>query len=102
MNDVTMHDVETADLPGNIRIVENGIDGPYPGTRLKRCSREVQDLINDADLIISKGGGNFDSFGEEGEAFTQKTIFLLLSKCRPYCDLFKAQLLDPVLRTISN
>lgn len=101
MNDVTLREVPEVDLPEGIGIRANGIQGPYPGTRLRRCSAEVQDLIHEADLIISKGGGNFDSFGEEDESVTRKTLFLLLSKCRPYCDLFKAQMLDPVLTTVT-
>jgi uncharacterized protein with ATP-grasp and redox domains len=102
MNDVTMHDAQNAELPGDVKVVENGIMGPYPGTSLNRCSPEVQSLLHDADLILSKGGGNFDSFGEEKEAMIQKTIFLLLSKCRPYCVLFRANTLDPVLTTLSH
>jgi len=97
MNDITLSEAASAGLPKDLVVKENGIRGPYPGTKLDRCLPEVRRLIETCDLIISKGGGNFDSLGEEPEEITGKTAFLLLSKCRPYCERFGASMLDPVL-----
>jgi len=97
MNDATAREASQAGLTGFVPVVENGIDGPFPGTDLSRCSQEVRELAEQSDLIISKGGGNFDSFGEESEAILEKTFFLLLSKCIPYQTLFNVPLFKPVL-----
>ncbi len=97
MNDITLSETASAGLPDDLVVKENGIRGPYPGTKLDRCVPEVRRLIETCDLIVSKGGGNFDSLGEEPEEITGKTAFLLLSKCRPYCERFGASMLDPVL-----
>jgi uncharacterized protein with ATP-grasp and redox domains len=77
--------------------VENGIEGPFPGTRLSRCSSEVQELFREADLVISKGGGNFDSLDEDKTLYKQNISFLLLSKCHLYEQLFHTPLEWPVL-----
>ena len=77
-------------------ILENGIDGPLPGTITSRCSSEVRDLLHRADLIISKGGGNFDTLEEEKD-YNRNVTFLLLSKCIPYYNYFHAELYQPIL-----
>ncbi|HDQ93107.1 MAG TPA: DUF89 family protein [Synergistetes bacterium] len=97
MNDVTLREAEDTGMKELVPVIENGIQGPFPGTSLKRCSQEVRDLLSRADLIISKGGGNFDSLSEEETEFTEKTTFMLLSKCQPYCDVFGTNLHEPVL-----
>ncbi|MBW2015260.1 MAG: DUF89 family protein [Deltaproteobacteria bacterium] len=97
MNDVTLTEAEDAGITVVAQVVENGIMGPFPGTSLKRCSGELRDLLERADIIVSKGGGNFDSLGEETASVTEKTTFMLLSKCLPYCNLFGTGLFDPVL-----
>jgi uncharacterized protein with ATP-grasp and redox domains len=97
MNDATLRDASQAGLDGLVSVLENGMDGPFPGTDLSRCSPEVQELAQRADLIISKGGGNFDSLGEESRDITGKTFFMLLSKCVPYRELFNIPLFEPIL-----
>ena len=48
-----------------------------PGTILKKCSREFLDIFGTADVIMSKGQGNFESLsGEEVPIF-----FLLKVTC---------------------
>ena len=96
LNDATLKEAGAAGLEKVVRVVENGIEGPFPGTVQKRCSEEVRLLLDRADLIISKGGGNFDSLSEE-EPLRGKTAFLLLSKCRPYCRFFGVGLHDLIL-----
>ncbi|MBN2125208.1 MAG: DUF89 family protein [Deltaproteobacteria bacterium] len=97
LNDVTLREAEDTGMKDLVPVVENGIDGPFPGTMSERCSREARDLFRRADLIVSKGGGNFDSLTEEKPEILEKTSFLLLSKCDPYCDLFGTKLFEPVL-----
>ena len=97
LNDATLKEAASAGLTGLVNVLENGIDGPLPGTLLRRCRDRVKDLVSDADLIISKGGGNFDTLhGELGDLHTDIT-FMLLSKCVPYVSYFGGELFRPVL-----
>ena len=40
-----------------LSVVENGIDGPFPGTVLKRCSGPVKDLLERANPSSLKAEG---------------------------------------------
>jgi len=48
-------------------------------------------------LIVSKGGGNFDTLEEEKEYLKDKITFMLLSKCDPYYNYFGVKTDQPVL-----
>jgi len=96
LNDVTLTEAKMVGMDKITPVLENGIDGPLPGTITSRCSSEVRDLLQRADLIISKGGGNFDTL--EGEKQLDGNVaFLLLSKCVPYCNYFHTELYQPIL-----
>jgi uncharacterized protein with ATP-grasp and redox domains len=97
LGDATLKEAKSVGLDKIVTVVENGIDGPLPGTLLNRCSDEVNDLVRRADLIISKGGGNFDTLDEESKSLNKNISFLLLSKCDPYCNHFDRQLYQPIL-----
>ena len=96
LNDVTLKEAEQVGMYQIARVIPNGLDGPVPGTILSRCSSEFRDLFQKADLIISKGGGNFDSLEEE-KNLSKDITFLLLSKCLPYCRYFQTQMYKPIL-----
>ncbi len=97
LNDATLKDAEQTGMANLVRVMENGIDGPVPGTLLNRCSGELQRLFQEADLIISKGGGNFDTLDELPEKRKSKISYLLLSKCRPYQEHFGVGLQRAIL-----
>ncbi len=96
LNDATLEDARGVGLEEVAEVIGNGTDGPIPGTVLARCSQQVRDLMEKADLIISKGGGNFDSLEEE-TSLHDKIIFMLMSKCVPYCTYFGTETFDPIL-----
>ena len=77
----TLKEARAIKMDQIVPVLPNGIDGPFPGTRLSRCSPEIQERYKQADLIISKGGGNFDSLDEDKEAYGRKISFMFLSKC---------------------
>ncbi len=95
LNDATLAEAEMVGMNEIASVLENGIDGPLPGTLTSRCSSEVRDLLQRADLVISKGGGNFDTLEEERDSYN--ITFLLLSKCIPYYNYFQTQLYQPIL-----
>ncbi len=96
LNDATRPEAEMVGLDQVASIMANGLAAPVPGTVLSRCSSSLREKIRDADLVISKGGGNFDTL--EGEKDLGSDIsFLLLSKCIPYNHYFKTEMYRPVL-----
>jgi uncharacterized protein with ATP-grasp and redox domains len=96
LNDATLMEAEFIGMGDTAAIVENGIDGPLPGTMLSRCSQHLQSLWSRADLVISKGGGNFDSLDEE-ENLTTPVYYMLMCKCAPYQRFFNVPINHPIL-----
>lgn len=97
LNDATLTEAKSVGIDTIATVIENGIDGPLPGTLVSRCSREVKDLIQRSELIISKGGGNFDTLDQDKNQLQKPISFLLLSKCAPYHHRFGVELYHPVL-----
>ena len=97
LNDATLKEAKSVGMDKVVKVIENGIDGPLPGTVLRRCSNEVNDLVRQSDLIISKGGGNFDTLDEERKHLKKSISFLLLSKCDPQYKTFGVELFQPIL-----
>jgi damage-control phosphatase, subfamily I len=97
LNDATLKDAMSVGMDTLVTVMENGIDGPLPGTRLSRCSREIKDLYQKADLVISKGGGNFDTLEEEQKVLKKNITYMLLSKCHPYHERFGVEIHRPIL-----
>jgi damage-control phosphatase, subfamily I len=96
LNDATLREAEFVGIGDTATIIENGIDGPLPGTILSRCSDQLRNLWSRADLVISKGGGNFDSLDEETN-LVSPLFYMLMCKCTPYKDYFGAPINHPVL-----
>jgi damage-control phosphatase, subfamily I len=91
LNDATLDEAIDVGLDEVATVIDNGMDGPLPGTVLNRCSSNVQELVRSSDLIIAKGGGNFDSLEEALPFFKAnhlKITFMLLSKCHPIGSYF--------------
>jgi uncharacterized protein with ATP-grasp and redox domains len=97
LNDATLAEARSVGMDKIVKVIENGIDGPLPGTVLNRCSHELNETLLRSDLIISKGGGNFDTLDEERRHLKKKISFLLLSKCDPHFKNFGVDLYQPIL-----
>lgn len=78
INDATLNDAREVGLAELVPCVGNG--NGAPGSVIKRFSPEARQLLLDADLVISKGQGNFESLF--GEGINPYYFFL----CK--CDLF--------------
>jgi uncharacterized protein with ATP-grasp and redox domains len=96
MNDATLEDAHSVGIGKVVKILENGVQVPIPGTYLNEISFETKTLIERSDLVISKGGGNYDSLTEE-ERLKGKISFLLVGKCYPYCSIHQVSLNAPVI-----
>jgi damage-control phosphatase, subfamily I len=75
INDVLLEDAREAGIDEFAEIVESG--SHLPGTVPSICSEEFRTLYNRADIIISKGQGNFETLSEE----KYPIIFLFAIKC---------------------
>ncbi len=75
INDATVEDAKFAgiDKITQIRTISNG----EPGTGPKRNSKEFIDLLKSADVVISKGQGNYEALSE----VNANIFFLLKVKC---------------------
>lgn len=63
LNDATVDDATTAGLSELAEIISNG--SAVPGTVLSDCSPDFRRRFAEADLIIAKGQGNFETLHEE-------------------------------------
>lgn len=75
LNDVTMDDARQTGIGELCEVVDNGCDGI--GTILDWTSPSFQELYRKADLVLSKGQGNFETLPANGK----KTFFLFQAKC---------------------
>jgi damage-control phosphatase, subfamily I len=75
VNDVTVVDAEYCGMTEVVNVISNG--SSMPGTILADCSDLFRDKFREADLVISKGQGNFESL----EGMDKNIFFLFKSKC---------------------
>ncbi len=75
INDVTLMDALCVGMDNFATIVSTGCGAP--GAVLETCSEEFLTLFHDADIVISKGQGNYEALSD-----TSRSIFFLLkAKC---------------------
>lgn len=80
LNDATVEDARSIGLDQIVKVIDNGSDAP--GTILGQCSEVFLRRFQAADLIISKGQGNYEGLNE-----VDKEIFFLLKvKCPVIAD----------------
>lgn len=75
LNDATRKDAVKSGLEDVCTIIDSG--SRAPGTILNRCTNEFIQIFNSADLIISKGQGNYEGLSVS----SKKIYFLLKTKC---------------------
>ena len=75
INDATLDDALQVGLNKVATIISNGSDAP--ATILSQCSSEMLSYYQAADLIISKGQGNYESLSDRSE----NIFFLFKVKC---------------------
>ncbi|NCA96495.1 MAG: DUF89 family protein [Methanomicrobia archaeon] len=92
LNDATMEDAIFCGVDKVARVISSGVDAP--GTVLKYCSEEFLKIFKSADLIISKGQGNYEALSEERGPI----YFLFKVKCPVIARHCEATLGDIVLK----
>ena len=75
INDALMEDALFCGINKVAKVISSGSDAP--GTLLKYCSPEFIRIYQKAELIISKGQGNYESLSEEDKSI----FFLFRAKC---------------------
>ena len=75
INDATMDDAREVGMCELVQVIDNGSDAP--GTILDDCSAEFKEHFLEADLIISKGQGNYETLSGEDA----NLVFLFKVKC---------------------
>ena len=76
INDAVREDAIAARIDEKAEIMSSGTDAP--GTILNLCSEEFLKVYRSADLVISKGQGNYEGLSEEDKPI----FFLLKAKCQ--------------------
>jgi len=75
LNDATRSDARQARIDEIAQIIDNGSDAP--GTLLDDCTEDFRRRFDEADLIIAKGQGNYESLSEAH----REVFFLFRTKC---------------------
>lgn len=76
INDVTLNDVKQTGIDKHAKVITNGYDAP--STVLPKVSDEFMEAYNNADVIISKGQGNFEGLMNADD---DRLFFLMMVKC---------------------
>ncbi|MBP6978200.1 MAG: ARMT1-like domain-containing protein [Bacteroidales bacterium] len=82
INDVTLEDAVKVGMTEVTHVISNGYDAP--STLINHCSMEFRKIVDDADIIISKGQGNLEGLMDVSD---KKTFFLLMVKCNVIAEM---------------
>lgn len=76
INDITEEDAHFVGIDKFAKVISNGYDAP--STILEHCSTEFMEIWKKADIVISKGQGNYEGLLNN---VSKKIFFLLMVKC---------------------
>ena len=91
LNDATYEDAEDIAPTDMVNVMPNGTD--VPGTPIDEIDPEVRHLIDEADLCIAKGQGNFETLHGSG----RNIFYLFLCKCELFTRKFQTERFTPIL-----
>lgn len=81
-NDATLKDAKNIGLDKVVSVINNGTD--IPGTYLCEIDKTAKKVIDDADIIISKGQGNFETL----YGCDKNIYYIFLCKCAHFISRF--------------
>ncbi len=76
INDACIPDAKKAEIDSFAKIISSGCD--YPGIIISKTSSLFRKIYRKADVIVSKGQGNFESF-----VSYKDTFYIFKIKCKP-------------------
>lgn len=85
LNDATMEDAESIGLHGVAEVIDTGSD--ISGVYIPECGEKMKKAMDSADLIISKGQGNFEMMSGCG----LNIYYVFLCKCELFTRLFSLE-----------
>lgn len=95
INDVTLKEAKEAGFDRLCRLVDSGVD--TPGFAYNRATKEAQELFDSADLVISKGMGNYESLTP---SHRKNICFLLKVKCSVVAGSLGKQIGDIICKLV--
>jgi len=75
INDAVMDDARDSGMTDLVKVIDNGSDAP--GTILDDCSEAFRRRFDEADLVIAKGQGNYETLSD----VPKDIFFVLKAKC---------------------
>lgn len=91
INDVTYYDAKEVGMDSVCEITDSGID--LPGVHLELCKDDFQNTFKNADIIISKGQGNFETLHGSGYPI----YYLFMVKCSAVAEIIGEKIGSPLL-----
>lgn len=91
LNDATMEDAIQVGLTDVVDVIGNGSN--MPGTCLQYISDEARSIIDEADVILSKGQGNFETL----QGYDKNIYYIFLCKCVMIAEMFGVEKFSPML-----
>lgn len=91
LNDATIEDAADAGLDLIVPVIPNGTG--VPGTSIKKLSIEAKEAFDEADVIISKGQGNFETLIYSGK----NIYYIFMCKCAMFAKRFNVAPLSGML-----
>jgi len=92
LNDVTMKDAAASGLCDKAAVISTGCSAP--GLIIEECRGNFKKHFQEADIVISKGQGNYETLSEE----KREIFFLLKAKCPVVADRIGVNVGDYVLK----
>ncbi|MDP8257859.1 MAG: ARMT1-like domain-containing protein [Candidatus Aadella gelida] len=92
INDALAEDAKESGIDSCAEIISSGSDAP--GTILSICDKGFIELYKQADMIISKGQGNFEALSEPGRS----VFYLFMAKCSVIAKDVGCEIGDIILR----
>ncbi len=96
LNDATMEDAIQVGLPELAFVTHNGSD--IAGTSLEHISIEAKKYLEEADVILAKGQGNFETMRCCG----MNVYYIFMCKCRLFAEQFQVPLYHGILVNDKN
>ena len=91
VNDVTQEDAQMVDMASVAEVIDNS-DGSL-GTVIEKTSEKFRKIFYNADIIISKGQGNYESLLSIDR---DNIFFLFMAKCEPIAEILNIETMSIV------